>query len=202
MKIKVLKRAAFTLVEILVAIVILGLVAVMSIPEMVDDIRERTFSTASQVFLSHLQDAGNQMTSLDELTGYSTNEQFADAFTRYVKTTKRCSVVNLNQCFVPTFRTAGDEIITTASDLKTSADLKMFNNNNTLVGFALPTGTNIIMAYDPNCTMNDADKYNMSTPKTNCMSILYDVNASTGPNKMGKDILTLNALFRPVTVLR
>ena len=49
------------------------------------------------------------------------------------------------------------------------------------------------MAYDPNCTPDETQKYNTSIPKTSCMSMVYDTNASKGPNTIGKDILTLNA---------
>ena len=49
------------------------------------------------------------------------------------------------------------------------------------------------MAYNPNCTPDETQKYNTSVPKTSCMSMVYDTNASKGPNTVGKDILTINA---------
>ena len=192
MTINIPKNKAFTMVEIVLVIGVLGLVAVMTLPEMVENIKDRTFNTASKTYLLKLQEIGRQMSLEDELTEYPTNEQFADAFVKYIKVVKRCNSSNLNQCFVSEFRTGSDEIVTT-SNLKTSADLKTFNNAAPLVGFALLNGTTAIMAYDPNCVINDADKYNTATPKTYCMSMIYDINASSGPNKMGKDILTLNA---------
>jgi len=184
---------AFTLAEILITLGIIGIVAVMTIPQLVTDITQNTFNTASRVFLAKLQEAANQMNVADELTGYTTNEQFADAFTRYVKVSKRCNSSNLNQCFGSTFRTGSDETVDTMTQLRTSGDLTMFDNTSPLVGFTLLNGTNVIMAYNPDCATNEADKYQLQKSKTYCMSMVYDVNASAGPNKMGKDILTLNA---------
>lgn len=196
MKKSITGNIGFTLAEVLLVFSILGIVAVMTMPELVDNIMESSFSKSSDVFLSKLQEVGNQMSIADDFTGYSTNEQFADVFTRYIKVAKRCNSANLSQCFVSQFRTESNQIINTSS-LTTSANLTTFSNTNPLVGFTLLNGTSVIMAYDPNCVLDEVDKYNTAISKTYCMSILYDVNASTGPNKIGKDILTINATVSP-----
>ena len=188
-----MKKKSFTLAEILLVIGILAVVAIMTIPELVTNVTQYTFNTSSAVFGAKLREAANQMNVNDELTGYSTNEQFADAFTKYVKVSKRCDSTNLNKCFVPQFKTGSGQDVITMSDLRTSYDLGIFHNTNPLVGFTLLNGTSFIMAYDPNCAVNPADVANLNIDKTYCMSIVYDVNGASSPNVMAKDIITLNA---------
>lgn len=192
MKKNILMRAAFTMCEIIIVFGVLGIIAEYTLPELVDNVTNQVFTTSSAVYLRKLEEAANQMAVADDLEGYSTNEQFADAFVKYVKVDKRCTAANLNQCFVSNFKTASNQEIIT-SNLTTSADLTTFNNTNPLVGFNMSNGTSIIMAYNPNCVANYEGKYNTATSKTYCMSMVYDTNAFSGPNKMGKDILTLNA---------
>ena len=179
--------------EVLIALAIVGVVAALTIPPLITNVTQNTFNTASAVFTRKLEEAANQMSVAGDLTGYTTNEQFADAFTKYIKVAKRCTSANLNECFVSQFTTSGGQDIVVSSDLKTSSHLGTFNNSNPLIGFLLLNGTSVIMAYNPNCTPSEADKYNTSQSHTTCMSMLYDTNASAGPNKMGKDITALNA---------
>ena len=177
-----MKKKSFTLAEILLVIGILAVVAIMTIPELVTNVTQYTFNTSSAVFSAKLREAANQMNVNDELTGYSTNEQFADAFTKYVKVSKRCDSTNLNKCFVPQFTTGGGEVVRT-NTLLVSRDLGGFSDTNPLIGFTLLNGTSVIMAYDPNCAVNPADVVNLNIDKTYCMSMVYDINASNGPNK-------------------
>ena len=172
---------------------IIGVVAAITLPTLITNVTQNTFDTATKVFNTKLDEAANQMSAADDLSGYTTNEQFADTFAKYVKISKRCTSANLNQCFVPKFRTSDNQGVTTSAALQTSADLITFNNANPLVGFTLLNGTNIIMAYNPNCAPSESDKYNTSIKKTACMSMVYDINGYKGPNKLGSDILTINA---------
>jgi len=181
------------LAEVVIVLGILGLVAELTLPPLITNVSQNILNTASAVFTTKLDEAMNQMAIADALTGYATNDAFIDEFSKYVKIAKRCTSANLNECFVSTFKTAGGQSLTTLSDFKTSSDLQTFNNSNPLIGLILLNGTSIIMAYNPNCTPDETQKYNTSVPKTSCMSMVYDTNASKGPNTVGKDILTINA---------
>ena len=182
-----------TLAEVLITVGIIGVIAAITIPPLITNVTQNVFNTSTAVFNRKLEEATNQMAIADALSGYTTNEQFADAFVKYIKISKRCTSANLTECFVPKFRTGNDKSIITTRDLRTSADLTTFNNSNPLVGFTLLNGSSIIMAYNPDCAPDESKKYDASVKKTACMSMVYDINSLSGPNKMGKDILTINA---------
>lgn len=186
------KKTAFTIAELLIVIGILGIIAEYTIPTLIKNVNERAWTTANSVFVLKLKEVANQMAINDELSGYNTNELFLDTFAKYMKIGQRCTSANLSNCFAPVFKSTDGEKIE-LSTLKTSADLTTFQNSNPLVGFSLVDGTGAILAYNPTCAANYDAKYNRSIDKTQCFSMIYDINGGRGPNIMSKDIFAMNA---------
>ena len=180
-----------TLAEMLITVGIIGVIAAIILPTTLKSVSSWIFSTSNAVFLSKLKEATNQMALNSPMVGYATNDAFVDEFSKYVKIAKRCTSSNLSECFVSRFTTS-TQAINVGTSLMTGADLGQIANTSTLSGLVLLDGTTILMAYSPICDIN-ARVYNTSVPKTSCMSMVYDTNASKGPNKVGKDILTINA---------
>ncbi|MBR5518071.1 MAG: hypothetical protein IKV86_03495, partial [Clostridia bacterium] len=72
------------------------------------------------------------------------------------------------------------------------------------VGIVTADGTPMILTYSPNCTPLDAERtYSWSTvdnkpetnATTNCISAIFDINGKNGPNRIGKDVRTLNSIL-------
>lgn len=191
--------AGFTFSEFLIALFLIGFIFLLIIPKFRDSINQTEWTKAQNIFEDKLGNATTQMNSAGALSGYFSNESFVDVFSNYMKSTKRCSVNELSDCFAPLFKTQSGQVIATV-DLKTGADLGHSHNTSNLVGLQFSNGINAIVAFDPDCeNLNLSDKFpfksNFPTKATTaCLSIIYDVNGFKKPNTIGKDIRTLNAI--------
>lgn len=82
--------SAFTLAEVLVTLVIIGIVAVLTIPAVVKNHQEKTWNTASQVFERRLEEALKSMNAQETLSGYSNTRDFVEELAKHIKITKIC----------------------------------------------------------------------------------------------------------------
>ena len=186
------KITGFTLAEILITLSIIGVVAALTIPQLMKNLNDYALSKAQTITLAKITEATNQMKSNDVLDGYATTEAFADEFQKYLKVSKRCTSANLTDCFAPNFTSAGGKQITTTS-LITGNKLGQPTYTSPTVAFGLANGTTILFAFNPTCVRIDPTDNQTNT--TSCLSLVYDVNGNSKPNIIGKDISTVNAEF-------
>ncbi|MDD3437626.1 MAG: hypothetical protein PHC64_10785 [Candidatus Gastranaerophilales bacterium] len=201
---------AFTLAETLIALVIVGVVAMIVVPPLVKNVNEMSWAKAKDNFEAKIDEATKQMNVNGDMpsgNGLST-DTFANVFQQYIKVAKRCVPPDLDNCFVSTFKTSGGTDITTSTDLKTGEDLGHSSYTYDLVGLSLADGTNVIMSFNPSCSYldwtntsgtiysasADTKSYSMGTASS-CLSLIYDINGNKGPNIVGKDIGELNAML-------
>jgi hypothetical protein len=170
----------------------IGFLAVFLIPQIIQNVSKNIFTTDSETFLLILNQTINKTIKNNQFSNYPSNDSFADVFQQYLKIDLRCDNKNLDKCFIDKFKKLdGTEIY--LNSLKTSKDLRRFKNFSPLIGFTLTDGKAIIMTYNPFCLLNSADEVDNYSPKTYCLSMLYDINGYKPPNVLGRDILTLNA---------
>ncbi|MDD3437473.1 MAG: prepilin-type N-terminal cleavage/methylation domain-containing protein [Candidatus Gastranaerophilales bacterium] len=196
------KSSAFTLAELLIALALIGVVAALLIPQVMTYISQMSWAKAKDNFESKVEEATKQMNIEGLLSGYSSNEAFANALKRYVKVAQQCSASDMSTCFVSTFKTSdGTEV--NISSLSTGSDFGLSSNSSSLVGLQFADGINAIMAYNLSCeppdwyntssaryspTASGSDRSYTAGATTSCLSILYDVNGFQGPNVIDKDI--------------
>lgn len=91
------KLKAFTLAEILLTILIIGIVAAMTIPSLIQNIQDRQFKEAAKKAYSEAADIVKQMkTDRGDLSDlYPTGYTFKPLFSKYFKVAKEC---NWNDC--------------------------------------------------------------------------------------------------------
>ncbi|MDD3436744.1 MAG: type II secretion system protein [Candidatus Gastranaerophilales bacterium] len=201
---------AFTLAETLIALAIVGVVAMIVVPPLVKNVNEMSWAKAKDNFDVKIDQATRQMNVNGDLpsgTGITT-EAFANNLEKYIKVAKRCTSTNLTDCFVSTFKSSGGTEVTT-SGLTTGASLGHSTWTQATVGLSFTDGTNAIISYDPSCAYLDwsnsqgaINSGNVSTSKnfipgntTACVAIVYDINGNQKPNEVGKDIGELNAVL-------
>ena len=193
MLIKVIRLKSFTLVEVLITLTIIGIVAALTIPQLVKNMSDYEFSKAQSVTLAKIKEATNQMKSNDVLAGYATNELFADEFQKYMKVVRRCDSSTLTKCFPAKFKTNDGTEIDTAT-LTAGTALGPTNSSAPTVGLGLVNGTAIILALKPvaNAACDRIDPTDNTSDTASCLSFLYDVNGFASPNVVGKDIGAIN----------
>ena len=183
------KNNGFTLAEVLITLAIIGIVAALTIPTLVQNYQERAWNTASQVFEKKLEEALKVMNTQASLAGYKTTEDFVHALSKHMKITKVCKSDNITSCFENEvfWGTQSEKIDITKMHKARHFGLDDWDTE--LIGLQFANGTIGIIAYDPKCEQNPFS--NQVTGKS-CIAMLYDINAFMRPNSNGKDLRSIN----------
>ena len=188
------KTTAFTLAEVLITLAIIGIVAALTIPTLIQNYQERAWNTASQVFQRKLGEALRVMNVQGTLAGYTTTEAFVDELSKHIKITRICDNDDITTCFSDTV-TWGDEEV----DMSKIKKAKNFGQNDwdtNTVAVQFANGVNGVIAYNPSCTQNQFSNNVITVGETGigttCLAILYDVDGFKNPNTEGKDLKNLN----------
>ncbi len=201
------KNTGFTLAEVLITLGIIGVVAAVSMPILIQNVNERANSERDANIAYKITQAVDKMRALGLLnSSYGTTEAFVDELQNHLKIAKRCDSSHIAECW-PTAKvidTTGKEY--DVSKAKTGKDLQLKTNTNN-VGLVLADGGAIILNYDPAKGIYDvgdridAKNSNMSlpvgggktkefaytTPVTNALAYVVDVNGRGGPNSQQAD---------------
>jgi len=184
------RRAAFTLVEVLITLAVIGVVAALTIPSLIENHNAKAWATAKNLTEKKLIEATRRMNIDGVMTGYSTTEDFLDTFKKYIKVIKSCNNSDINSCYSPKVVSTGQdgEIEVETAGLKTANDLGLKDFGTRTMSIVIADGTTMIMAYNPNCPEVDPFSQEAQAGQTSCMGIVMDVNGKKGPNRVGKDI--------------
>ena len=176
---------AFTLAEVLITLAIIGVVAVLTVPALIQNYNEKAWETAKSVFEKRLEVAVKQLNTEEKLAGYSSTMDFVNELKNKIKIINVCDSNNLGKCFERTILTAdGQEV--NAANLRTSAELAKENWGTETVGVQFANGVNALIAYNPN---TDQQPFNNQFSATEAsIAILYDISGYKNPNTLGKDV--------------
>ena len=143
-------KFGFTLAEVLITLTIIGVVAALTVPELVKNMNDYAFTKSRDLTLAKITEATNQMKSNDVLSGYATNDAFVSEFQKYMKVTKTCDSTTLVDCF-PAKINAGTEGVNTTT-LTTGTTLGANNIIGNTIALMLANGTSILF------TLRDSTK--------------------------------------------
>ena len=184
------KATAFTLAEVLITLAVIGIVAVLTLPNLIQNHNEKAWSTAQDVFTKRLEVATRQMNTEEKLAGYESTMDFVNELKKYIKITRVCDKDNITKCFAKEVIWNEGEDPVPMEDIQNAASLGQEDWDTETVGVQFANGVNAIIAYNPNATQ---DPYNNQFSATsNSMAILYDVSGNKNPNTNGKDIGKIN----------
>ncbi len=180
------KAAAFTLAEVLITLAVIGIVAVLTLPNLIQNNNQKAWDTAADVFNKRLEVAARVMNTQETLAGYSNTKDFVTELKKHIKITRICDNDELTKCFPEkVFWGAEQEEIDVEKDIKNAKNMGQDDWGTEVIGAQFANGIDALIAYDPNCTQ---DPYNNQIQASNCMAILYDVSAKKNPNSYGKDL--------------
>lgn len=184
------QKCAFTLAEVLITLVVIGIVAVLTMPAMIKNHNQKAWDTAKSVFEKRIEIATRQMNTEEKLAGYSTTMDFVNELKKYIKITKICTSNEITKCFSSEVFWNQDEDPIDMSTIKLASDFGQDDWGTETVGVQFANGVNAIIAYNPKTTQ---DPYNNQFNATvNSMAMLYDVSGNKKPNSGGKDIHNIN----------
>ena len=185
------KRAAFTLAEVLITLAVIGVVAALTLPGLIQNHNEKAWSTAKDLWEKKLTETVRRMNIDGVMTGHDSTEEFMNTFKNYMKVIKTCDNNDINKCYSPKVVTTGkddapEEIETNGLTSASSMGLNEWQTNTNTMSFVIADGTTVIMAYQPECPY--ADPVEDTGSQVSCMAYMVDVNGKKGPNRVGKDI--------------
>lgn len=192
--------------EVLITIGVVGIVAAMTLPTLIQNIQERQRKEQVRTVKYKLTQATDKMKSLSLIGPYSTTEEFVTELKKHLKIAKVCDSSDLRSCW-PTESIVtpdGNVSINSISNGSKLKALALGTSATKTVGIVTADGTPMILAYSPVCNALAPEKtYLWSTvdnkpetnATTNCISAIFDINGSKKPNKIGTDVRTLNSLF-------
>jgi prepilin-type N-terminal cleavage/methylation domain-containing protein len=171
---------AFTLAEVLITLLIIGVIASLVVPNLINDSQNEEFYTLLKKDYSALSDASKRMLmdAGGNFSGYLTSSSvMREKFSEYMVFTKECTY-NEHGCFhagTNTWKTLhGDD-----GWLDNTIDVTVILNNGGLLRFGSDSST---------CSVN----YGTGTPaQYSCGWMHLDVNGFKGPNVLGRDIYAL-----------
>ncbi len=180
------KKVAFTLAEVLITLAIIGVVAVLTVPALIQNYNEKAWGTAQDVFTKRLEVATRQLNTEEKLAGYSNTMDFVNELKKYIKITRVCDNNNITKCFNKEVIWNEGEDPVDMSTIKNAASLGQDDWDTDTVAVQFANGVNAIIAYNPNTTQEPFN--NQFSATSNSMAILYDVSGNKNPNTNGKDI--------------
>ena len=209
-------RSAFTLAEVLITLGVIGVVAAVTMPTLVTNIQDRVRKEQVRTVKYKLTKATDKMKSLGKIGQYDApvTKNFVNELKKHMTIAKVCDSGNLSECWPSdtvnvhtnqtTITPTSINSLTKGTGLKA---LAISSGNEDTVGIVTGDGVPMLLVYSPKCqALDEAQNYTWSVEDgkpvtnatTNCISAIFDINGSKGPNRVGQDIRTLNSLFGSV----
>ena len=179
------RKVAFTLAEVLITLGIIGVVAAMTLPTLIQNHQKRSLEVATQKFYSTMSQAVKKYMAdegVDDLRNTplaSDNYEDSDSpeaiasirnfVTKYLKVVKECDH-EANNCFAPVYKSWDGSAL--YNNFTTEANL------NERRDFVLADGAVIRIGYN-------------SSP----IALYVDVNGKKGPNRVGYDLWTMSIFY-------
>ena len=208
-------KKAFTLPEVLLTLVIIGIIAAIVIPSLMSDIYDKAWETKRAALFARIT---NAITSMETVSGYvgeesandETKTQNTDASLAFVvqalsKTyniKNICAPSQIDKCFNDySFLDLNGNQKTLPLTFQDALDISFKNqakfNDLKATGIETLNGEKIMVYYNPYCenlpTTFPNGKYSISIVSSTyssplCVNFIYDLNGDKKPNQVGKDV--------------
>ena len=182
----------------MITLAIIGIVAALTIPTLIQNYQTRAWNTASQVFQRKLGEALRVMNVQGTLAGYTTTEAFVDELSKHIKITRICDNDDITTCFSDTVTWGTENEEVEMSKIKKAKNFGQEDWDTNTVAVQFANGVNGVIAYNPDCRQNQFSNDVITVGETgigtNCLAILYDVDGFKNPNTQQKDLRGLNVI--------
>ncbi len=207
------KSYAFTLSEILITLGIIGVVAAMTMPVLINNIKYHGYDGAKRKVLNSIGEAGRLLAIEGNLDGASDAETFVkERLSKKLSIAKMCDSAHLTDCGLPSkfLKTNGKTEMNMPTKMKGGTAASVFNYGSeetqayadkNSYGFVTGNGYSVNLFYNGACIPDKSMSAMSTTTDSNgnpykyyriqdqmCFFAIYDMNGKGGPNVVGKDI--------------
>jgi prepilin-type N-terminal cleavage/methylation domain-containing protein len=170
---------AFTLAEILITLLIIGVVASLVIPNLINDIQDQQYKVAwkkayaeiSQATARVMSDNGGTLINFCSTLNTSC---IVNNFSQYLSTTKICQSNTGGACMDGKYSLLGNSYFANSAIMDVNSSVFYLSNGSSL----------LIRWHSQDCTF--------SINSNRCGWMLIDTNGSKGPNIAGKDVYAIS----------
>lgn len=217
----------FTLAEVLITLSVIGIVAAITLPSLLINVNEKAWDAQRKALYARMAQAIGQMNTLSGFGTFAlggddgttvTEDTAAETFilnglSKVYKISNTCGPDKLSSCGLPssiiTLNSASEidfpknmeelnpKLLERTGELGSSSGS---NANTSAAAFETANGESVAVYYNPFCGSDSDANHNVQNKM--CVNFIYDLNGSTGPNQVGKDIGFITAFYRksPVVV--
>ncbi len=191
-------KRGFTLTEVLIAIGIIGVVATLTIPQLINKFSTDLRKNQIKVFEKKFNQATSKM-NIDGKIGpyYGSTKEFVNELSQTMKISFVCdpsSGTSLSKCW--TYNNVKNDDGTTFEINDVRIGETAFNLNDDfmeVIGIVTGNGTPMLLSFNRECENLDPDSSYEEGETSRCVAGVYDINGAKGPNKYGEDIISFNA---------
>ena len=196
------KKNGFSLPEVLITVALIGVVCALAIPSLVQNVRRIVLDNSAKKQTASLSQGMTLLAIKSSRLNYDTTEAFVNDFQEFFRVTKVCGSSKIAECWPTEKITLVDGSEYKISKAKTKAVFLMNNVDpdgnaanyaNDNIAFITANGTSVLINYNKDCNPNIGDS------NRNCYVALVDLNGEKSPNKVGEDLLLVNAKYFVVT---
>jgi prepilin-type N-terminal cleavage/methylation domain-containing protein len=185
----------FTLSEVLIALVIIGIVTILTVPHFLNNIQDKEFLTASKRINYLISQAVGSLNVSSGINAATSPEDFVNNYlSKVLKFTKICGYSNHSDCG---FSTKIKDVTknemnlpTVVTDLGsniTSGEGTWANANTNGYSFVSLNGYSMMLFYNQNCLDDITNTWHYVQDRV-CINVVWDINGDKKPNQIGKDI--------------
>ena len=192
-------KAAFTLVEVLITLAIIGVVAALTLPTLIAKVNAKVDGNQKKVTEAKLIQGLNMLDLHGGINNtYSSTAEFVEELSKYMKITKICDGTNsaFTEC-IPYNEVSFIDMdkklkTTTVENLQTLSKIGLINPFMKPAAITLADGTPMILSYKKDC-ISDPDSIKSDNKVIHsCVAGVYDLNYHHKPNMFGKDLIGFN----------
>ena len=197
------RKKGFTLAEVLITIGIIGVVAAMTLPTVINETRDKEYAAARKKALATIGEAVRLITIQGDIRYAENAGDFVENYLKkQLQIVKTCSNSNLRDCGIETEPNKMVSLAekkmtmpTTINDLAPGMSNGLATDPaSTSYGFVMSNGYSVNLFYNPSCLSDNKDANHWGQDRV-CVNAIYDMNGLRKPNTVGKDIGFVTILY-------
>ena len=198
------KKHGFTLAEVLIALVVIGVVAAMTLPTLIKNINSQKRTAKIQNIEEKLRQGTDLMKVQGRINGFDDTKEFVTELSKYMKITAICDNNNIADCWPGVNATGitvnGNEEKVEVANIDDADWFKLDKNDwYEPVAFLMGDGTPMIITYKKDCFVDENVR---GSDSTKCIAGVFDINGGNLPNRYGdkykdkstSDIIPINVI--------
>ena len=200
------RRHAFTLAEVLITIGIIGVVAALTLPTIINETRDKEYAVARKKALASIGEAVRIISIHGDVQSAKNAEDFVENYLKkHLQIAKTCGNNSLRDCGIETgankiISLAGKKMTMPVKISELAAGMSSgdaIDPSSTSYGFVMGNGYAVNLFYNPSCMSDNKDANHWGQDRV-CVNAIYDMNGLKGPNKVGKDIGFVTIMYPDV----